>query len=159
MTATYVGLRKFNHDELIFDKEETIIILQFIFKGYISEARLKTLDVTDNAREFAQGLLVEAVDASYAMGFIEAIFKTSVNPSVGARKILKKFGKKALKQWFKHANPKDLLHVKIYEIVRKQLADNFRTDMLLMLSGTASIRKKFVAYIDYASDLEPIAMV
>jgi hypothetical protein len=159
MTAKYVGLRKFNQDELIFDKVETIIILQFIFRGYVSEARLKTLNVTDHVREFAQGLLVEAVDASYAMGFIEAIFKSSVNPSAGAKKILKKFGKKALKHWFKHASPKGLLHVKIYEIVRKQLAVNFQTDMLMMLNGIASIRKNFVAYIDYSSDQEPIAVV
>ncbi|MEM5549038.1 hypothetical protein [Pseudoalteromonas fuliginea] len=38
------------------------------------------LNVNDAVREFAQSLLVEAVDSSYAFGFIDSLFRSVTNP-------------------------------------------------------------------------------
>ncbi|MBI3561650.1 MAG: hypothetical protein HY080_08050 [Gammaproteobacteria bacterium] len=47
-------------------------------------------------REFAQGLLVEAIDASYAMGFVEIIFRGAYfKPGKSATSFLKTFARKA----------------------------------------------------------------
>ena len=63
---------------------------------------------------------LEAVDASYALGFIHALFGGVFNPGAGAKKVFMKFARKALKHWFKHASAKDLMNIKIYDIVRRQ---------------------------------------
>jgi len=150
--ANYVNLRKFNESELIFDEIETKIILKFFFTS--SRSQITSMTVTKRVREFAQGLLLEAVDASYAMGFIEALFRSSANPGAGPLKVIKKFGKKAVKHWFKHASEGDLLDVKIYEIVRWQLERNFRTDMLAYISGIAMINVPHTIAYDYTQPTE-----
>ncbi|MCF6338840.1 MAG: hypothetical protein L3J84_12965 [Gammaproteobacteria bacterium] len=45
--------------------------------------------MSDSLREFAQGLLVEAIDASYAIGYIHGLFRSVKSPVKGALKILK----------------------------------------------------------------------
>ena len=106
------------------------------------------MTITDPVREFAQGLLVEAIDASYAVGFVEAIFRSATNPSEGAIKILKSFGKKAAKHWFKHAKVHDLQNVKVYDFVRNELARRFRTP-LRVFASTASLDMQLGAFLSY----------
>ena len=144
--ATQVFLQEFSKNELIFDENETREILKFIFRS--ESAAIDKLAITDRIRGFAQGLLIEAVDASYAMGFVEALFRAASNPGAGVKKVLKKFGKKALKHWFKHATAKDLMDIKIYETVRRQLELNFKTTFKLILSGLAKAGK-FNAVLAY----------
>jgi len=146
--SNYIHLRKFKTEELIFDEKETIIILKFIFSN--RKTLVEGMTINDRVREFAQGLLIEAVDASYALGFVEALFRATANPGAGTKKILTKFGKKALKNWFKHATPKDLMQVKIYEIVRKQLEYNFGRVLILHSNGTAMNEINNAAFITYS---------
>jgi len=150
--ANYVNLRKFNESELIFDEIETKIILKFFFTS--SRSQITSMTVTKRVREFAQGLLLEAVDASYAMGFVEALFRASANPGAGPLKVIKKFGKKAVKHWFKHATEDDLLDVKIYEIVRQRLEVNFRTVMQMYISGIAMNNLPHTVAFDYTEPSE-----
>ena len=149
MSGKSVMLKQFSHSELILSEEETKEVLKFIFKGFVGEGQIDKLRITDTVRGFAQGLLIEAIDASYALGFVEAIFSASANPTAGAKKVLKSFGKKALKHWFKHATAENLMEVKIYEIVRNVLARNFKTELQLMINGLAQAKKRYIAYIDY----------
>jgi hypothetical protein len=153
MASKHVGLREFESHELLFDGEETKTILKFLFKGAVGESQIDSLQVTDRVRGFTQGLLVEAVDASYAMGYVEALFRASANPTAGAAKVLKSFGKKALKHWFKHATADDLRNIKIYESVRLRLAINFKSIMLMFISGIAMKDKKFIVVVDYDAPL------
>jgi len=143
----YIYLRKFKKEELIFDDDETIIILKFIFKN--RHALIEKLDITDPVREFAQGLLLEAVDASYALGFVHSLFGSTFNPSAGAMKVIKKFSKKALKHWFKHATAKDLLNIKIYEIVRVALERGFTSRLVMYSNGTAMKSSDNAAFVAY----------
>lgn len=94
--AKYKQLRKFKKDELILNEEETRIVLKFIFEP-ADHGIIESLTVNDTVREFTQGLLIEAIDASYVIGFVEAIFRSATNPTKGAIKILKSFGKKQQK--------------------------------------------------------------
>lgn len=144
-----VHLKKFKDSDLIFNDQETIEILKFIFKS--KRDTVETLTVDRDLREFAQGLLVEAVDASYALGFVEAAVRSLVRPRQGVRSIIKKFGKKASKHWFKHATASDLRNIEIYEIVRGQLAVNFARILRMHKNGTAGNLKVNAAFIAYQS--------
>lgn len=145
--AQYKQLRKFKKEELIFNEEETRIILKFIFEP-ADHGFIESLNVNDAVKEFAQGLLIEAIDASYAVGFVEAIFRSTTNPTKGAIKILKSFGKKAAIHWFKHATVNDLQDVKVYEFVRLEIARRFRSP-LRILASTASLKKQPGAFLAY----------
>lgn len=146
--ANLVTLRKFTSSELLFDDEETRQILKFFFNN--QQQTVNQLTINDKVREFAQGLLVEAVDASYAMGFIEALFKASANPSAGTKQVLTKFANKAAKHWFKHASADNLLKVEIYEIVRSRIALNFGRYLAMLASGIAKKETSFTAMVAYA---------
>lgn len=142
-----IHLKKFNDSELIFDDQETIEILKFIFKN--KRDTVEALTVDRELREFPQGLLVEAIDASYAMGFIEALVRSVARPQAGIRNIIKKFGKKASKHWFKHATASDLRKIEIYERVREQLELNFARILRMHRNGTAGNLKVNAAFIAY----------
>ena len=112
-------LKSYSGDELLYNKEETIIILKFIFEP-IHHQLIDKLTVTDHVRSFAQALLVEAVDGSYAMGFIEVVVNT-IRPtfrSTSITKILKKLGQGSAKHWYKNVSTSDLRELKVYESIR-----------------------------------------
>jgi len=146
----HVQLKNFTKQELMFDDEETKIILKFIFKDKVGV--VDNIKINDRVRGFTQGLLVEAIDASYALGFVEALFKSAVNPGAGANKILSKFGKQAFKHWFKHATANDLMQIKIYETVRVQLALNFGRILTMYANGLAKNEINHSAFIAYADN-------
>lgn len=53
-------------------------------------------------------------------------------PLTHAGKLIKGFGKKAAKHWFKHAKGVDLMDAEIYEAVRVEISRRFRTDLFAM---------------------------
>ena len=93
--------------------------------------------ITPELSKFAQGLLVEAVDATYAMGWIELAFRWAANPGAGMKKALQKLARSAARRWFKHLKNQSLLDVKIYESVRAQLARNFRSPFQIIVQAKA----------------------
>jgi len=119
--STYKKLRKFTPEELLFDEEETRTVLKFIF-AETHHKDIDSLPMDDRLREFAQALLVEAIDASHAIGYVHGLFISVKNPAKGALKILKTFGKKAKQNWFKHASVHDLQNAKVYNFVLDALA-------------------------------------
>ena len=97
-------------------------------------------------------MLVEAVDASYKLGYIQIIFETfffKPNPKIS--KILKKLAKKSAKHWFKHMKSQDLSKIKIYEVVRKQIQRSFDTHFILLVKGVVSKNSHSGAFINYAA--------
>ena len=122
-----MSLRHFSADELIFDQQECFAILRFFF----IDVGIQAASLTVRDRSFAQALLVEAVDASYRMGYAEIIFdqffgKTSVSLA-DMRKLARSFLEHAAERWFRHATRSDLSDPKIYESVRATLARNARS--------------------------------
>ena len=131
--SNYKKLCQFSAEELLFNEEETRIVLKFIFKPTDHDL-IDSLPMTDYLRGFAQGLLVEAIDASYAVGYVRGLFESVKNPVKGALKILKNFGKKASQNWFKHASVTDLQNAKVYNFVLDFIAKEFRKPLHLLLT-------------------------
>ena len=122
-----VELKRFKSDEIYLDQEQAWRVLRFFWPN----TDITPGSLSESDRGFAQGLLVEAIDGSYQMGFIEIIFRTfayKVATSLSDIKdMIKEFLKQATKHWFEHATSQDLKDPKIYESVRVTLARNFRT--------------------------------
>ncbi len=142
-----VYLRSFTKQELILNDNETRIVLLFIF-GSSEKQFIESMVISDAARGFAQGLLIEAIDSSYAIGFVEAIFRSTANPTQSAVRVFKSFGKKAIKHWFKHAQMQDLRDVQIYDFVRTEVARNFKTSLRL-INGIALLDMKYHKLVSY----------
>ncbi len=86
--------------------------------------------LNDGDVEFAQALLVEAVDASSELSYVKILAdKTSSPvPDFGFIKDLAKaFCRQAYTNWFRHASGEDLSDPQIYEIVRRTISLNWRS--------------------------------
>lgn len=131
-----VHLRVFSRSELIFDEMETKEILKFFFKA--DRQAIESCEITEGLRNFAQGLLVAAMDASFAMGWIEVTFRWAANPGAGMKKTMKKLAKAASKHWFKHLKAgQSLEDANVYESIRDPLARSFRSPLQIILLGKA----------------------
>jgi hypothetical protein len=122
-------LRRFSPNEIYISKHEAWTILKFFWPWMT----LTENDVTDADVNFAQGLLLEAIDASYQMGYVQIIFDTFYGKVPGSftdvRSMVKSFVKKAAKHWFKHLGTKTLESAEIYNSVRNTIANNFSSVM------------------------------
>ena len=129
------------------NEEETRIILKFIFRP-VDHALIDSLPMSDYLRGFAQGLLLEAIDASYAVGYVQGLFEGSANPTKGAIKVIKSFGKNAALHWFKNASVHDLQNAKIYDFIRDRIAVAFKSILGGFLAGIKSEDRPgaFLAY-------------
>jgi len=113
--------------------------------------------INDRVREFAQGLLVEAVDASFALGFIESLMGSVMNPGINIKNIFSKFSKKAIKHWFKHATASNLMNIKIYEAVRRDIDWAFGRILIMHINGTAMSSETNSGFIAYKLDNDETA--
>ena len=149
-----VTIRSFSSSQLIFNESETRIILTFLFPSRAQS--IKTAKMTDSLRSFAQGVLLAAVDASYAFSFVDALFGAALRPNVAAQKVIKKFSQKALKSWFKYAKPKDLSDIKIYESVRRDIDYQFGralgVELVSRLQNKLKVGRTHVAYFKFAHE-------
>jgi hypothetical protein len=131
---TFQGLRPFRADEIIISKAEAVAIIRFFWP----DSSAREAGMSDDAVAFAQGLLVEAIDASYAMGHVHAVFDVFyMRPPgtvVNVKKMIRTFGKKASRHWFKYATEDKLQKAEIYNTVRVRLANNFKSQMILLFA-------------------------
>ena len=156
MLDGFIKIHHFNENELIFDEAETKEILKFFFRSFLQ--RIEVAAVTTDLRNFVQWLLIEAIDATHALGYIEILFKTYYNPGSGMKKVLSKAVRKSAQHWFKHANQRGSLNAKISSRIRDQLALNFKTHFSLLLDEIASAtqrRKTHMAYVRYSRQSKP----
>jgi hypothetical protein len=122
-----VALRRFAPEEIRLSNEQAWRVLRFFWP----DTSILSGDLTQADLSFAQALLVEAIDSSYHMGYVEHLFKSFYMKVPASwsdvEDMVKGFAKAALKHWFKHATSKDLADAEIYETVRLTLARNFRS--------------------------------
>ncbi|MGJ4942358.1 hypothetical protein ACQR1W_17415 [Bradyrhizobium sp. HKCCYLS1011] len=126
-----IELRRFSKIEIYISKHEAWSILQLFWPGNgIPETSL-----TDEDINFAQGLLLEAIDASYKMGYVHIVYDQFYGKIPGSftdlASIIRSFAKKAARHWFRHLGRKTLNSAEIYAAVRQQIALNFKTVMEL----------------------------
>lgn len=147
----HMRLQNFAEADLIFDEQETKEILGFFFQA--DRQLLESIQLTYELRNLAQGLLVAAVGASYAMGWVEQTFRWAVNPGAGLKKALQKLARRATRHWFRH--PKHDLSLddaRIYESIREQLARNFRSHFRIILQAkTQEQRRQPIVCINCAA--------
>ena len=102
-------------------------ILSWVF----GKVALKPAELTEEDRCFAQALLMEMLDASFAMGFVEALLKAAAKTPSGPKKVIIAFLKGAGKNLVKYKDKDDLKKMmedpKIYKSVLDTLARNFRS--------------------------------
>lgn len=152
-----VHLRTFHRDELKLSEEEARLVLVFFWPEH--SARISGIDINDSHREFAQALLVEAIDASYSMGYIDALAQgiiaamMPIDRARPVRKLIREFAKEASLHWFEHATMHDLSSVKIYETVRRAMSRSFKTIFEMHLNNIAKEAVPFI-FVDYASALD-----
>jgi hypothetical protein len=142
--GTYLVLvADISDDQLIYDETETRQILSFFYPG--AGNQLTALKVDNEARRLAQMMLIAAVDASYAMGFVDALFATLTSlikrPNRSLNAVGAKLARNYVKRWFKHATQSDLQDFKIYETVRADFARALRIRFDLLLLGRKAIRR------------------
>lgn len=117
-------LKKFSGDEIVLSNQEAWQVLVFFFGG---NAGISPAALTENDRSFAQALLLEAIDASEAMGFIESIFSSAMKLKPDVKDILKSMAKYYVKTWFRKATKGELEDPKIYQSIKNSLTRNWRS--------------------------------
>ncbi len=132
-------LQKFDDHELKFNEEETKEILLFIFTD--TESSLIDNIVIDNkVRGFAQALLIEAIDTSFKIGFIQSVWESTVNPTLPIKKVIQKVAKGFASHYFKHATKNDLRQIKTCEFVINALRIKHKHDYINSLMVLQSIQ-------------------
>jgi hypothetical protein len=125
--------------DLLFDEVETREILTFFWAHLTTQ--INNMTTTNEVRRFAQSLLIAAIDASYAMGYVDILFTTVANPRGGLKKMGQKLAKQFVSYWWKHAQQKDLQSAKIYESVRRTVSHNFAGPFqVLLVENSACVR-------------------
>ncbi len=124
-------LRHFSSIEIYITKHEAWTIFRFFWPPI----QIREESLTDDDIAFAQALFLEAIDASYKMGYVHILYDVFYGKIPGSfsdiGELIKKFAKKAAKHWFKHLGPKSLDDAEIYAAVRAQLAVNFKSAFTL----------------------------
>lgn len=128
----------FADHELLFDETETRQILKFFWPHATSG--IMRMHITVGAKRLAQEALIVAIDASFAMGFIEQTVRTLANPGKSVRSLAQKLAQRYVQHWWKHATPGDLQKARIYETIRRDISWQMRTAFDACLNGIAMRR-------------------
>lgn len=149
--TSLITLKRFSAEQLVLDDHDTIVVLSFFFPADTS--LINRIAIDDTWRSFAQGLLVEAVDASYALGYVDiamqVFYPSSASRSGEVLALLNRFALRASQHWFKHRRSKDLMSAKIYESVRRELSRRFRTYLYAQQARRANA--VLTALVDYSA--------
>jgi hypothetical protein len=131
-----IHLPELEASQLLFDERETREILRFFWPSRTRDINtMATVD--DEVRKFGQGLLIAAIDSSYAMGFVHILFDVLRNGRpgfAGLKSMGRKLATRYVAHWWKYTRPNDLMSVQIYENVRSTLELNFKSVIQLLLA-------------------------
>jgi hypothetical protein len=135
-------------EKLAFDEDETRRVLKFFCPS--RSAQIDTMTIGNNARRLAQQAMIMALDASYAMGYLDIVFggvkEVVTSDKLGGidiKGLAKKLGKQAVKYWWKHYKGKSeniSLKAKIYDTVKTTVGSSIVRPLDEMISGTAEAR-------------------
>ena len=108
-------LSHFSENELYLDDMQASKVLDFF--GFTTTGIMITL----RDREFAQALLVEAIDTSRSMWYVQTLWNSASKPNSSVESIIKSFAKKALTRWFKSKVSSKEAKVVIYDSVKNTI--------------------------------------
>jgi len=127
-----------HYDEwhIVINQSEAAAILNFFFQLPFAPSV-----ITTNDREFAQALLISAVDSTYLLSWVEKMLSTAMKPPssfAGAAVSLTWAVATAGFTFFQYATADDLQDMRIYSMVRDAIASGYKTmAMDRLASGTA----------------------
>ncbi len=127
-----------HYDEwhIVINRREASAILEFFFQYMKFPVSL----ITTTDREFAQALLISAVDSTYLLSWTEKMISVAMKPPAsfaGAALSLSWAVATAGFTFFQYATAKDLKDMKIYKMVRDALASGYKAAAINRLaSGT-----------------------
>lgn len=121
----------FSDGELIFNDVEVKLIFKFFWPEL--GAHIDQMQVDTAQKRLAQTVLVVAIDASYAMGFVAGLLNAYAKPHAGVASAAKKLAQEYMKHWWKHATKKDLTKIQIYENVRITVALKWKLSIAEMI--------------------------
>lgn len=142
-----VTLPEVQEADLVFNEEETRDILKYFWPSH--SAHIDAMAVSIGTRRLAQGLLIAAIDASYGLGFVEALFTTVAKPGRSLASMGRKLARKYVKHLWKHASESELQNARIYEAVRKAMAFQFKYLLEAQLNGVAAARNRVAPFYVY----------
>lgn len=121
------SLAHFSKSQCIITRAQAARVLRFFFPDQpLGEPELSDEDVS-----FAQALLIEAVDSSREMSYVQVLFeKTAYRVPTDysfIKDLARDLCKRAIRNWFRHATQQDLSNPEIYESVRRTIQLNFKT--------------------------------
>ena len=116
-----------HYDEwhIVINQREAAAILGFFFRMNFSAGQ-----ITTNDREFAQALLISAVDSTYLLSWTEKMLSVAMKPPAsfaGAAVSLTWAVATAGFTFFQYATADDLEDMTIYSMVRDALAIGYKT--------------------------------
>ncbi|MBB5017168.1 hypothetical protein HNQ59_000430 [Chitinivorax tropicus] len=126
MGAVIVGFPELSDNDLVLDEQETKEVLKFFWPDRAS--KIDGLVAGNGLRRFAQQMLMAAIEASYAMGYLDKLTDVLAKrkPSMNLKKLGQKLAKKFAKHWWKHTKQQNLMDAEIYDTVRHALAYKYR---------------------------------
>lgn len=102
---------------------DALAILEWVF-GKPKKVKLTAKDMTKTDKGYAQAFLVELLDASFTMGFIEALFKSATKAPSGPAKVIKSFLKGAGKNLVRYKDKDDLQQMMKEPLVYKSVLNS-----------------------------------
>ena len=134
------NLKRFSDAEILLSQDDAFKTLVFFSPSDIGSLTAESL--TKNHIMFAQAILVEAIDASYAMGYAEALFKSFLGKTpmsfASVARLVASFCGRAAKNWFSNEvrrNAGKLPSVQIYYTVRNTIVLKHRITFLEIREG------------------------
>ncbi len=145
MGSVLINVPDIADSDLIYDEAETRQILKFFWPN--DAVAIDAMSITNDARRLAQTALIAAIDGSYAMGYLEKLLQGITRPSKGIGALAKRLARNFTRHWWRHAQPRDLEDVRIYESVRSSLAQNLRKRLEDVKNGLALQRGPHPLYV------------
>jgi hypothetical protein len=111
-------------------------------------AEIGALEITNTRRRFAQQILIAAIDATFALGFVERLMNSVLRPQPGFKGLAamgRKLASSYFKHWWKYTSRDDLRHPRVAEAIRRDIARNFKSAVEMLIQD-ASIKPRLASF-------------
>jgi hypothetical protein len=119
-----MSLIHFSPTEIVLSDQQCWEVLVFFFGG---NAAVPVTALTSNDKSFAQAMLIEAIDKSYAMSWIEAVFREAMSLTPSIRNIIGALARHAVRTWLNEIPLEEIENQQIYISVKNTLTANWRS--------------------------------
>ena len=133
-----INVPDLSDDDLIYNENETRVILKFFWPSQANKIDAMTID--NDARRLAQTMLIAAIDGTYAMGYVDILQSTLARPARGIGQLARRLAIRFVRHWWRHTQPRHLENVRIYDSIRDAIAGHLRSRLILLQSG-ASLKR------------------